>query len=79
MFGNILNMPWILNVLKTAPFFRDDSVANGFVYCQGAINIKYYIHEKDGGMYVPNYFLLFIAHLRRRKLNYDVVNSFTTS
>ena len=29
---------------------------------------------KYGGMYVPNYFLLFIAHLRRRKLNYHVVN-----
>ena len=32
-----------------------------------------------GGMYVPNFLLSFIAHLRRRKLNYDVDNSFTTS
>ena len=35
--------------------------------------------KKYGGMYVPNFLLLFIEHLRRRKLNYDVVNSFTTS
>ena len=27
-----------------------------------------------GGMYVPNFLLLFIAHFQRRKLNYDVVN-----
>ena len=27
----------------------------------------------NGGTYVPN-LLLFIAHLRRRKLNYDVIN-----
>ena len=31
-----------------------------------------------GGMYVPN-FLLYIAHLRSRKLNYDVVNWILTS
>ena len=43
-------------------------------------------------MYVPNFLLLFVAHLQRRKLiydvinelrhrklNYDVVNSFTMS
>ena len=28
----------------------------------------------NGGTYVPNLLLLFIAHLRRRKLNYDVIN-----
>ena len=34
---------------------------------------------KYGGIYIPNFWLFFIAHLRRRKLNYDVVNWITTS
>ena len=32
-----------------------------------------------GGMYVPNFLLLLIAHLQRRKLNYDALNWITTS
>ena len=31
------------------------------------------------GIYVPNFLLLFIAHSRRRKLDYDVLNWITTS
>ena len=27
-----------------------------------------------GGIYVPNFLLLFIAHLQRRNLDYDIVN-----
>ena len=29
---------------------------------------------KYGDMYVPNFLYLYIAHLRRRNLNYDVLN-----